>query len=43
MKDHGLRVGRFDFVDHAEAAALRRFIRGIEDEIESGFYVDGSE
>jgi len=43
MDDHGERIRRFDFFDHTEAAAFWRFVCGIKDEIESGFYVGGSE
>jgi len=43
MKNNGLRIGSFNVVDHAEGAALGRFVGGVEDEIESGFYVSRGE
>src|SRR5260370_29409410 len=43
MEDDGQWIGRVDFFDLAEAAALWRFVGGIEDEVESGFNVGGGE
>jgi hypothetical protein len=43
VKDDGLRIGSFDFVDHAEGTALGRLVSGVEDEIEGGFYVGRGE
>ena len=39
MEDDGTGVRRFDRRDHAEAAPLGRSVGGIQDEVESGFYV----
>jgi len=43
METYRKRGNGVDFIDHAEATAFWRFVGGVEDEVESGFYVGGSE
>jgi hypothetical protein len=43
MEDDRGEVSSIDGREQAEGAALGRFVRGIEDEIQSGFHVGGIE
>src|SRR5215468_12234463 len=43
MKNYAECIGSFYLFDHAEGAALGRFVRRVEDEVERGFDVGGGE